>query len=439
MYRIRLANGEEAVFRSAKELTTAVASGVVSPTAEVFHNSGSRWLPINLHPDYKAATSGQQPSLPFPAPLAKTSPGQAPERAVAQTPNSPKKFARPAPTPPPAGYPTSPSPVPVRQVAPEATTGTATAPRLTPTSLTTVVEESSRQSGTEVAVARAVPVTGVAGFDSRARKLRVMLALSMSLAGIISLGGAALMVGPPLKRGVARLSAVFQRSEGMDPALPEVLVPRADSGLSLFPAPSAPYPMAAAARLDSLLAGRPGTTTTQLRASRPKSISYSEAYADARDEMDTGLDYINFQRVFAGYRFASLDSVRATRRTVAAAGNILRVYRGREVMLEQTYRPDDPGGHGSFREPFETAEASRALIGNVDSLFGLLVAQQGRFSWTESGLRFQEARTARLYQRLRSEILQSLAAWRDSAPGPNRATFPRLTAGIGPLGPPPAH
>ncbi|MDZ4862229.1 MAG: hypothetical protein SGJ01_02190 [Gemmatimonadota bacterium] len=412
MYRIRLANGEEAVFRSAKELTTAVASGVVSPTAEVFHNSGSRWLPINLHPDYKAATSGQQPSLPFPAPLAKTSPGQAPERAVAQTPNSPKKFARPSPTPP---------------------------PRLAPTSLTTVVEESSRQSGPEVAVARAVPVTGVAGFDSRARKLRVMLALSMSLAGIISLGGAALMVGPPLKRGVARLSAVFQRSEGMDPALPEVLVPRADSGLSLFPAPSAPYPMAAAARLDSLLAGRPGTTTTQLRASRPKSISYSEAYADARDEMDTGLDYINFQRVFAGYRFASLDSVRATRRTVAAAGNILRVYRGREVMLEQTYRPDDPGGHGSFREPFETAEASRALIGNVDSLFGLLVAQQGRFSWTESGLRFQEARTARLYQRLRSEILQSLAAWRDSAPGPNRATFPRLTAGIGPLGPPPAH
>jgi len=412
MYRIRLANGEEAVFRSAKELTTAVASGVVSPTAEVFHNSGSRWLPINLHPDYKAATSGQQPSLPFPAPLAKTSPGQAPERAVAQTPNSPKKFARPSPTPP---------------------------PRLAPTSLTTVVEESSRQSGPEVAVARAVPVTGVAGFDSRARKLRVMLALSMSLAGIISLGGAALMVGPPLKRGVARLSAVFQRSEGMDPALPEVLVLRADSGLSLFPAPSAPYPMAAAARLDSLLAGRPGTTTTQLRASRPKSISYSEAYADARDEMDTGLDYINFQRVFAGYRFASLDSVRATRRTVAAARNILRVYRGREVMLEQTYRPDDPGGHGSFREPFETAEASRALIGNVDSLFGLLVAQQGRFSWTESGLRFQEARTARLYQRLRSEILQSLAAWRDSAPGPNRATFPRLTAGIGPLGPPPAH
>lgn len=266
-----------------------------------------------------------------------------------------------------------------------------------------------------------------------------MLAMSLSLAGVISLGGAALMIAPYVKHGVSRLSGVFQRSEGMDPALPEALVPRVDSGIGFFPAPSAPYPMAAAARLDSLLASRPATTTTQLRASRPKSISYSEAYADARDEMDTGLDYINFRRVFAGYRFASPDSIRATRRMVAAAGNILRVYRGREVMLEQTYRPDDPGGHGSFREPFEAAEASRALISNVDSLFGLLVAQQGRFSWTESGLRFQEARTARLYQRLRSEILQSLATWQDSAPGPNRATYPRLTAGIGPLGPPPAR
>lgn len=265
-----------------------------------------------------------------------------------------------------------------------------------------------------------------------------MLSLTMCLAGAISLGGAAVMVAPFLRRSLDGLSRSLQRAEGMDPARPEALVPRTDSGLGPFPAPSAPYPIAAA-RLDSMLVNRPRTTITQLRASRPKSLSYPEAYADARDEMDRGLDYIDFRRVFSGYRFASPDSIRATRRMVSAAGNILRVYRGREVMLEQSYRADDPGGRGSLREPFETAEASRALISDVDSLFALLVAQQGRFTWTDAGLRFQEPRTARTYMRLRSDILQSLATWRDSEPGPNRATYPRLMAGMGQLGPPLAH
>lgn len=411
MYRIRLANGEEAVYRSAKELTTAVVSGAVSPNAEVFHNSGSRWLPIHLHPDYKAATSGQQPAIGFPAALAMASPGQAPEKAVASVPRIPKQFARPVPPQPPV---TPAAPV--------------------------VAAEPLRPAEAAAPAVAATPASVQAGFDSRARKLRTMLALAMSLAGIIGLGGAGLMAGPFLKRGVAGLSGMMQRTEGMDPAPLEALYPRVDSGFGPFPAPSAPFPMGAAARLDSLLAAAPGgTTTTQLRASRPRSISYPEAYADARDEMDTGLDYINFRRVFAGYRFASPDSIRATRRMVSAARNILRVYRGREVMLEQSYRPDDPGGHGSFREPFEAAEASRALLSDVDSLFGLLATQQGRFSWTESGLRFHEPRTARAYMRLRSDILQSLAAWRDSTLGPNQATYPRLAAGLGQLGPPPAR
>ena len=276
------------------------------------------------------------------------------------------------------------------------------------------------------------------GLDSRAKKLRIMLALAMGLAAVISVGGAGLVAAPYVKHGLASLRHSMERTEGMDPA-PDPLIPRTDTDLGPFPAPSAPYPMAAAARLDSLLAYRPQTTTTQLRASRPRAQSYPEAYADAREEMDAGLGYIEFSRVFAGYRFASPDSIRAARRMVSAAGNILRVYRGREVMLEQSFRADDPGGRGSLREAFETAEASRALISDVDSLFGLLVAQQGRFSWTDTGLRFQEVRTARTYMLIRSSILQSLATWRDSAPGPSRVSYPRLVAGMGQLGPPPAR
>ncbi|MEO8634455.1 MAG: hypothetical protein ABI587_04160 [Gemmatimonadales bacterium] len=440
MYRIRLANGEEAAYRTAKELTTAVASGVVNPTAEVFHTAGNRWLPIHLHPDYKLVSSGKQPALGFPTPLAVAAPGEDPAKAMAPIPHAPRKFARSgASTGPGAAVSPAPGPLTMESAESTATRAAVQPPVLSPVPSAPPVVESPQWGG-EAAVAAPTPVPSavVPGYDSRARKLRIMLSLAMGLVGVISLGGTAIFVAPYLKRGVADLSRSLERREGMDPA-PEALVPRVDPGLGPFPAPSAPNPVAAAARLDSLIAYRPSTRTTQLRASRPRILSYAEAYADARDEMDTGLDYINFRRVFDGYRFANPDSLRAARRMVSAAGNILRVYRGREVMLEQSYRADDPGGQGSLRESFETAEASRALISDVDRLFGLLVAAQGRFSWTDTGLKFQEARTAKAYLRLRLDILNSLAAWRDSTPGPNRATYPRLMAGLGRLGPPPAR
>jgi hypothetical protein len=186
-------------------------------------------------------------------------------------------------------------------------------------------------------------------------------------------------------------------------------------------------------------AGDAETRVSRFTATRTRLPTYFEAYADARSEMDDGFDYVSFRRVFAPSRFAAPESVRATRRMVAAAGNILRVYRGREVMLEQTYRPDDPGGRGSLREPFETAEASRALLADVDSLFGLLVSQQGRYSYTNDAVHFQEPRAARSYNQLRAEIVHTLSDWRDSSGASNRVTLPRLLQALGGTLPPPAR
>src|SRR5574338_40540 len=64
MYRIRLASGEQAVYKTVEELAAAVASGVVSPTAEVFHKAANRWLPINTHPDYRAVVTDKRPAVP---------------------------------------------------------------------------------------------------------------------------------------------------------------------------------------------------------------------------------------------------------------------------------------------------------------------------------------------------------------------------------------
>ena len=124
---------------------------------------------------------------------------------------------------------------------------------------------------------------------------------------------------------------------------------------------------------------------------------------------------------------------------VVAAGNILRVYRGREVQLEQTFRPDDPGGRNSLREPFETSEASRALLSDVDSLFSLLVNQEGEITVSTTEIRFRNTRSARSYNALRREILQVLSIWRDSAEASNRVTMPRLVQALGAYQPPVAR
>ncbi len=55
MFRIRLANGEEAVYRSIEELALGIQSGVLTPDAEVYHARGDRWLPIESHPEYAQA------------------------------------------------------------------------------------------------------------------------------------------------------------------------------------------------------------------------------------------------------------------------------------------------------------------------------------------------------------------------------------------------
>lgn len=59
MYRIELSPGEETAFRSIEELAVAIRRGVVTPRARVWHNSSSKWLPIQFHPHFKIASSMQ--------------------------------------------------------------------------------------------------------------------------------------------------------------------------------------------------------------------------------------------------------------------------------------------------------------------------------------------------------------------------------------------
>lgn len=433
MYRIRLASGEEAVYRTAEELAQAVTSGVVSANAEVFHKSADRWLPINLHPDYRAVVTGKRSAVQAPPVVAS---GPRPKHPDTREPARTEV--------PPAQPALEPAP-----------------PRLDTANL----ELAAAPSAAQVAAPEPMPSQDgwhstrgpLPGDPTRAGRLRVMLALAMGLGAITLIGGGAFLAWPKASTWLAshrERKAIL--SEGMSPVpeinpvdstqVPPPGVPaataatrRLDSIPDLFPAPSKPLANSPAVRDSSSIPDREETRVSRLTATRTRLPSYYEAYADARSEMDDGFDYVSFRRVFAPSRFAAPESVRATRRMVQAAGNILRVYRGREVMLEQTYRPDDPGGRGSLREPFETAEASRALLADVDSLFGILVSQQGRYTYSNDAVHFQEPRTARTYSQLRAEILAALADWRDSSGASNRITLPRLLQALGGTTPPPAR
>jgi hypothetical protein len=419
MYRIRLASGEESVYRTAAELAQAVSSGAVSETAEVFHKSAGKWLPINVHPDYRAVVTGKRPaSTAAPAAAAPAIQASAPTNPLAPI-----------------------AAVPVNEPA-----ATAEFIELTP----------AAGEPLPGAVPQFHSATGPLNRDAtRAGKLRIMLALAMGLLAVASIGGAILAwprVSPWL---AAHRNRDTTLSEGMAPepgghltdstaslergsALGAATL-RLDSIPNLFPAPSRPLANLPATLDSTAPPAHEETKVSRLTATRNRAPSYFEAYADARSEMDDGLDYVSFRRIFAPSRFAAPESLRAARRMVAAAGNILRVYRGREVMLEQTYRPDDPGGRGSLREPFETAEASRALLADVDSLFGLLVSQQGRFSYGNESIRFQDSRSTRTYNQIRAEIVNTLNDWRDSTGATNRVTLPRLMQAMGGTLPPPAH
>jgi hypothetical protein len=415
MYRIRLASHEEAVYRTVEELAQAVSSGVVSADAEVFHKAGNRWLPINTHPDYRALVTGKRPALP-----------DAPAACEPDT-SAPASFRTPPARKAHSGRPAEEFAIPEFRAIEPANSDP--------------LQESLPQAGRRV---RARPGVWTA--------IGLGLAAAVVVVAAVFLPKRPEAVPPPAPAGAVQ-------SEGMAPEPDTTQVALLDSAEASLRREVQPPP-APVAR-DSGFQGQASSSKPLAPSSLPgetppnahpgsrvisrasgtvrRMPSYFEAYADARAEMDEGLDYVAFRRVFAPVRFTSADSIRAARRMVSAAGNILRVYRGREVMLEQTYRPGDPDGVNSLRESFEASEASRSLLADADSLFGLLVAQQGEYALRGDIVAFQSRRAARDYSELRREILQSLRSWRDSTEAPNRVTMPRLLRAIGSTLPPAAR
>ena len=111
MYRIEVAPGEEAVFRTIEELAVGIRNGVITPRARIYHHASQKWLPVGLHPHYKKALDMPVTGT-APAPVTSATPLPIPS-ALRSYPTAPPLARQPEPVRMPASTPApDPSPAP---------------------------------------------------------------------------------------------------------------------------------------------------------------------------------------------------------------------------------------------------------------------------------------------------------------------------------------
>jgi hypothetical protein len=164
--------------------------------------------------------------------------------------------------------------------------------------------------------------------------------------------------------------------------------------------------------------------------------AYADAYAGARSALDTALTSAGFGTMFAADRLASADSVRAARTVLARAGKIIAAYHDREETIESTFRSGSQAGLGpSLRETFDAKELTRTLLAGADSVYQLLLAQQGQYEVSGSQILFTDVSAARRYGTLASLLMGQVVAVRDSSDFTPAFTGMRVARGVGPLPP----
>ena len=123
--------------------------------------------------------------------------------------------------------------------------------------------------------------------------------------------------------------------------------------------------------------------------------SYAAAYANARSAMDSDLALGGVSRLFSAARLTSRDSLRAGRRLVTSARNIVRVYHSDEVQIERAYRDTvtfqvgrmgwsrsqqaDWKARATLKESYEGSELTDSLLTYTDDLYTLLLGHWGEY------------------------------------------------------------
>ena len=445
MYRIELAPGEEALFKSIDEMAAGIANGVIKSTARIWHQTSAKWLPIEFHPHYKIAlTKGphttpraeyrEPPAVAGPAALS-TPPifEQSASRSIFEAPAAASIFERPSAPPPPL----------FERPAPSLYSGEAEVPAV---SLATLPGPAADADSQDVGYIEIHPLRG------RGRTWTVGTAAA---AAIVVLGGGAAISAfrssrTPAPRPARTVTApTTPASYGAQPVVTPTTTPSfgsrtarpAEDSLNapkaasdagkitdaprIVEAPRVSMSALSLADSDRPASDRPSTSMT------PATLvaHYAAAYEAARAELDRGIRLAGLNSIFAAARLGP-GQVAGARSTIAGVANLVRVYRKRSATIEQTYRDSvnlltrqigwTPSQIAVWEnrptqlEAPEVGAMANALLDTMDDALGVLSAQEGGYALSGGTISFEDAAAAREYSAARRRLTGLVGSGADS-------------------------
>lgn len=209
--------------------------------------------------------------------------------------------------------------------------------------------------------------------------------------------------------GLATVGWLFYAPEAGEPSSPGMVI----AGMEA-PGPNAPAPSRRAAAEADLSPAADGGTV------------YSDAYHQARVRFEQSIASLGFEDMFAASRISTAEGLRAARRLVAAVRNVVAVYRGEEVRIDQQFGMTD----ASMRESFGTARSLDSLIATTDSIYALLQATEGHYQLRGGRIAFDDQLVTAAYVGQAIWLQARLRAWNRN-PDRTPMTIRPIVAAVG--------
>ena len=443
MYRIELAPGEEALFKSIDEMAAGIANGVIKSNARIWHQTSAKWLPIEFHPHYKIAlTKGPQsaPRAEYREPPAVAGPAamsvppifdQTTPRSIFEPPAPAPIFERPAPAPAPIFERPTPAPYAAEASAPSAHVVTLDEPSSEPEDLGDAYIEINPPRGRgrtwtvgAAAAAAIVVLGGGAAFSafrsSRTPSQRPVRTVTPPPAPASY--GAQPVVTPATPSFGSRTSR---------PADDSVAAKSSPEATKIADAPRiVDAPKLSLTSLSLSDSDRPASDRPSSSVSPAMLVAhYAAAYDAARAELDRGIRLAGVGSIFAAGRLAP-GQVGSARSTIAGVANLVRVYRKRSATIEQSYRDSvnlltrqigwTPAQIAVWEnrptqlEAPEVGAMANALLDAMDEVLGVLSDQEGGYRLNGGTVSFDDATAARDYTAARRRLSGLVGSGADS-------------------------
>ena len=452
MYRIELAPGEEALFKSIDEMAAGIANGVISPKARIWHQTSAKWLPIEFHPHYKIALNKgpgtapradyrEAPSVAGPAAIA-TPPlfDQAPRplfeppapKPIFERPEPATAAAQPSPFAPPAPKPFFEKPAPVEyhlsadaQPAPVATLAPADTPEDLGSDYIEIHPSRGRGRTWTVGAAAAVAIVvlgGGAAFSAfRSSRTPAPRPTQPPVTAPPASYGAQPVVTPATPSFGSRTSR--PASDSADVKIDASSGKIADAP-RITEAPRVSLGSLSLSNSDRPASDRPSSVTPTMLVAH-----YAAAYDAARSDLDRGIGLANLRSIFAASQLAS-GQVGGARSTIAGVANLVRVYRKRSAAIEQAYRDSvnlltrqigwSPSQIAIWEkrptqlEPPELAAMANALLDAMDGVLDVLGTNEGGYEITGGTISFDDSAASRAYGAARRRLAGLAGSGADS-------------------------